>query len=204
MKTLLSTSSAVAALGIAAAANAAFVPVTSFSSFSSTVVSASSMTVVQDELGYLPANGTYSSVTAGTFGFTLDISTTGTNTLQVVAPDVVALASAPFPQTITFTFPNNGTWAVRGFAFLYSAASAVNALVEVNGSSVPSTTLASGNGFFGYVQDSIAGGDITSLSITVNGPVTFTITGSAFAVVPAPGAMALLAAAGLVSTRRRR
>lgn len=203
MKTLITTS-ALAALGIAAGANAGFLETTSWGAFSTHVASASSMTVTQGQLGYLPSNGNYSSVNGGSFGFALNIASTASNTLQVTTPNVLVAASSPAPQQITFSFPNNGTWAVRGFAFWYTAGGNVAVLVSVNGGSATNATLTSGNGFYGFVQDTNAGGDITSLAVTISGSDTFTITGSAFAVVPTPGAMALVAAAGLVTTRRRR
>lgn len=116
------------------------------------------------------------------------------------------LMSTNNPEAMTFSFGGSGVKGVGGQFFS----------TDINFNFVPSTiyvTLSDGSGFVGAVSSGTQftgfwslGQNITSIRIQPLGGTTNlypTADTLAIAVVPAPGAVALLAAAGLISRRRR-
>lgn len=117
------------------------------------------------------------------------------------------LMSTNNPEAMTFSFGGSGVKGVGGQFFS----------TDYNFNFVPSTiyvTLSDGSGFVGAVSSGTQftgfwsiGSNITSIRIQPLGgssPLYPTCDSLAIAVVPAPGAVALMAAAGLASRRRRR
>jgi hypothetical protein len=113
--------------------------------------------------------------------------------------------------TFNFAGPNapTGTNGIYGFGINFSLADPTANFVGigVNGASVGNGPY--GNGFAGVIAN------ISTPPAPVNAPVSSvrfsfqagsvaTVTGTQYAIVPAPGAVALLGAAGLISARRRR
>ena len=117
------------------------------------------------------------------------------------------MMSTNSPEAMTFSFGGSGVKGVGGQFFS----------TDFNFNFVPSTiyvTLSDGSGFVGAVTSGTQftgfwslGSNITSIRIQPLGgssPLYPTCDSLAIAVVPAPGAVALMAAAGLASRRRRR
>jgi len=151
------------------------------------------------------ANGVNSTTTSGTvssddfwyagISFTASgpvlTATTNGGTLTITGSGV---------SSVTFTLDPT---AVRAFGFFISTVSPTTGVsFQVNGAASPTySATPSVGGFIGLVN---TGGSIQTVTMSVSSGQSITLSGAAFYLVPAPGAVALLGAAGLVSTRRRR
>jgi hypothetical protein len=211
MKTQISI--AAVTLTMAASANAAFQATTSFSTWQSSAVGGTAPIVTGD---LLYGTGSGASASAGTWGLQFTVASDTLN-MSSTASTVTVGNSTGGLQTLTFTFPSAATFAVRGFGFTYTggAGSPFTIGLAVNGNVLPNQTIQTGTGnFIGVYQDTASdltvapnlnpGPSITSITMWVSSGNGFTITGSSFNLVPAPGAVALLGVAGLVGSRRRR
>jgi hypothetical protein len=145
-------------------------------------------------------NGTTTSGTVDADGFWYaGISYAGTGLTAATSAGTLTITGSGV-TTVTFTLDPT---AVSAFGFFVNSVSpTTNVSFQVNGSASPtySATPAPG-GFIGLVNTA---GAITSVTLSVSDGQTITLSGAAFYLVPTPGAVALLGAAGLVSTRRRR
>jgi hypothetical protein len=204
MKTQIAIATSV--LAFAGSANAAFQVTNSFATFDAGVAGAVTP-IVSGALLY--GSGSGATAQAGTWGLTF-VAASNTNNMASTASTVTINAAVSL-QTVTFTFPSAGTFPVRGFGIYYTGggASPFNISVAINGvlSSANPVQIATGpNAFLGIYQDRGAGPDISSVEFIISGAPgnSITITGSAFALIPAPGAVALVGVAGLVGSRRRR
>ena len=194
-----------AVLALTSAANADFQYTTSYSTFQT---AAGALGTVSGDLGYVSGNATNGQ--AGTWGlsFTVQSSTTSLsyatpNTIDVSAPT----GAPPLPTFLTFEFPSAATFPVRGFGIYFGNAVGVpyNITLYVNGDEIGQQTITTtASQFLGIYADSLLDDDITSITMSLSVNRGLSITGSAFALVPAPGAVALLGVAGLIGTRRRR
>ena len=200
MKTQIAISAA--ALAIAGSASAAFQITTSFSTFSSGVAGGTPP-IVSGGLGY--GSGSGANAQAGTWGLTFNANSSTGDMSSTVS--TVTVGSATGLQIVTFTFPSAASFPVRGFGFYYTggAGAPFTVFTSINGiNQSQQTILNASNQFLGFYADDVADANISSITLVVSSGNGFTMTGSAFALVPAPGAVALLGVAGLVGTRRRR
>jgi hypothetical protein len=168
-------------------------------------------------------NGSYdwngnvnSSTTSGTVAddgfYYAGISFSGTGlvgTTNGSSLSIVATSSAPV--TVTFTFDAR----VKAAGFLVSLASpALQITMFVNGDATTPHVMAidpaangggTGLGFLGAMADATGSEtSISTLTLTINAGQTVALSGAYLQLVPAPGALALLGAAGIVGGRRRR
>jgi hypothetical protein len=193
---------AAAALSVAGTASAAFQITTSFATFAANV---------EGEIGPIPfgalgyGSGSGANAQAGTWGLTFNAnSSTGD---MASTASTVTVGSASGLQIVTFTFPSAGDFPVRGFGFYYTGGigSPFTVFTSINGVNQSAQTIQNAsNQFLGFYADNGVDANITSITLVVSANNSFTMTGSAFALVPAPGAVALLGVAGLVGSRRRR
>lgn len=205
MKTQIAITAA--ALAVAGSAQAALQVTSTYATWSGGVAGFTAP-IVKGDLLYGTGTGTSgsgSSASAGTWGLQFNVAS-DTNSMGWTSSTVVVGVAGGL-QTLTFTFPSGGTFPVRGFGFYYTGGtgSPFNIGVAVNSNVLANQTIATGsNNFLGFYQDTPADPAITSVTLFVSSGNGFTMTGSAFALVPAPGAVALLGVAGLVGSRRRR
>lgn len=143
------------------------------------------------------------------FGFSFSGTVGGVEWLASAASGMYAqggLMSTNNPEAMTFSFGGTGVKGVGGLFFS----------TDINFNVVPSTlyvTLSDGSGFVGSVTSGAQftgfwslGSNITSIRIQpLGGTAQYPTADSlSVAVVPAPGAVALLALAGATARRRRR
>lgn len=163
--------------------------------------------------GLTVATESFDSLSGGSVVGQLSGTVSGINWTASSAAGVLALSGAVMsasPSSLSFTF-SPGVYAVAGNFFA----------VDQAGAAVPvlfAATLSDGTSYSGLAQDASSfagfvsnapGQAIASLSITVVNLAGGTVVAPAadnllFGVVPAPGAVALLMAAGLVGSRRPR
>jgi uncharacterized protein (TIGR03382 family) len=128
---------------------------------------------------------------------------------------VISNTSSAAETDVTFTFNYSGpgaptgTQGVYGFGInvLFNPSASTWTGVGVNAASIGNG--AYNNGFIGIIASvpgstDPVGPPVNSVRFSFQGGTTVTITGTQYYIVPAPGAVALLGAAGLVSARRRR
>ena len=126
----------------------------------------------------------------------------------------ISNTSSTAETDVTFTFnysgpnPPTGTNGIYGFGINVSFNPTANTWtgIGVNANSIGNGSY--NNGFIGVVANittpaNPTNAPISSVRFSFAGGTTVTITGTQYYVVPAPGALALLGAAGLVSRRRR-
>lgn len=194
-----------AALSVAGSASAAFQVTSSFATFSANVAGQTNPIVFGDLL-YATGSGNNAQAGSGGLSFNANSSTGNMSSAGGNTVTVGNYAGAGV-QVVTISFPGAGTFPVRGFGIYYTGGtgSPFTVFASINGANNSVQTVATGsNNFLGFYQDSNVGLDITNVQLVFSTGNGLTITGSAFALVPAPGAMALLGVASLVSTRRRR
>jgi hypothetical protein len=131
---------------------------------------------------------------------------------DTIAPNMIVANNGSGQTQLTFNFSNStgglgGMYGV-GFFFNVSSTTAVWNIVATFGSTSAgvNTTFALANNWIGFYTDSPAGAlTVTFTSSLASGSNnTIEVYEAVYAVVPAPGAAALLGIAGMVGARRRR
>ena len=212
MKTLIAP---LAAAALVSAANAA---VSSFSSVGSWQTAATAAGGYTDPGTFSGATGSGGTWTFGAGWETLSTtmsSASGSGSINITGSTMTITASSTAATTVTFTFSSpqlppyiSGGNGVYGVYFSFSSLSNGNVGMEANGVSV--NGVGPYTNFIGMVintTDSPTGTALApfqSVALTFAAGSTATVDGMAFQVVPAPGALALVGAAGLVGARRRR
>jgi hypothetical protein len=112
----------------------------------------------------------------------------------------------------TFNFydaPTSGTGIWGFYLGINPALSGGASNVGLSANGTPFNGVGPFTSFIGFLASqpadgTLPNGPITSFQLTLAAGATLTATSFGYAIVPAPGAIALLGAAGLVSARRRR
>jgi hypothetical protein len=188
---------AAAALAMSGAASAGIIAFNDSSLFALFATNAGKAVATESFSGY---SGFYTSPLTGNFVDAPGYSWTATASGGLFAD--AGLMSTNLPESVTFSF-NQGVHGVGGRFFATDISFAVQ-------QTILTVTLSDGSGFVGLVNSATAftgfystGALITSITIAVDSGEYPTIDNLSV-VVPAPGAVALLGAAGLVGRRRRR
>ena len=208
--TLIATLSTASIAGMASAA------VTTYNQYSSTSPNGWYQDALAISGGYYDP-GTFSNfnttTNSGGFGWeTFTVSVTN-GTLAFTGGNLVFTATGSgVEMDVLFSFsggslPPVSPNGIYGFGINFSVApTASNWIgVGVNGASVGNG--AYGNGFVGVIATTSGApvtGPITTTRFSFQSGSVVTVTGTQYAIVPAPGALALLGAAGLATARRRR
>jgi hypothetical protein len=204
-----------AGLGIASLANAAvFVNTTSQASWETSidgVYTAGATDYYNDTLHNISQSG--SSVTGGHgWGvFTASSINSTVVTADTVAPNMIVANNGSGQTQLTFTFTNStgsagGLYGIGFFFNVSSTASNWNVVATFGSTSAGTNqTFAATGNWVGFYTDAPS----TLLTVTFTNSTggannTVEVTGLAYALVPTPGAAALLGVAGLVGSRRRR
>jgi hypothetical protein len=188
---------AASALALSGAASAGIISFNDSSLFALFASSAGKSVATEEFSSY---SGFYSSPLTGNFASAPGFTWTATATGGLFADG--GFMSTNEPTAVTFSF-NQGVQGVGGRFFATDFAFAVQPTFL-------NITLSDGSGFIGSINSATAftgfystGALITSITISVDSgeyPAADTLS----IIVPAPGAVALLGAAGLVGRRRRR
>jgi hypothetical protein len=188
---------AAAALALSGAASAGIISFNDSSLFALFASSAGKSVATEEFSSY---SGFYSSPLTGNFASAPGFTWTATATGGLFADG--SFMSTNDPTAVTFSF-NQGVQGVGGRFFATDFDFAVQPTFL-------NITLSDGSGFIGSINSATAftgfystGALITSITISVDSgeyPAADTLS----IIVPAPGAVALLGAAGLVGRRRRR
>lgn len=188
---------AAAALAMSGAASAGIIAFNDSSLFALFATNAGKSVATESFSGF---SGFYTSPLTGNFVDAPGYSWTATATGGLFAD--AGFMSTNLPESVTFTF-NQGVHGVGGRFFATDISFAVQ-------QTILTVTLSDGSGFVGLVNSATAftgfystGALITSITMAVDSGEYPTID-TLSVVVPAPGAVALLGAAGLVGRRRRR
>ena len=188
---------AAAALALSGAASAGIISFNDSSLFALFATNNGKTVATESFSGY---SGFYTSPLTGNFVDAPGYSWTATATGGLFA--FAGFMSANLPESVTFTF-NQGVHGVGGRFF----ATDINFNVQPTFLQI---TLSDGSGFIGSINSATAftgfystGALITSITIAVDSGEYPTVDSLSIA-VPAPGAVALLGAAGLVGRGRRR
>ena len=197
--TLLTISACSASAMLASGASAAIATYSNFSSWQQVVVASGSTVATETFNAY---NGYYASpLTGSTGGINWSAAATGGLFCQS------GYFSTNNPVDATFTFAP-GVMSVGanifGSDFLFNILPATITVTLADGSSYIAST-SGPTDFVGFISNGAAISSLTmAASDTAPGDIYVTADNMYFGVVPAPGALALLAAAGLSATRRRR
>ena len=127
---------------------------------------------------------------------------------DTIAPNMIVVTGSSSPTGVTFAFsqstgaaPNTGLF---GVAFNFNVTTSfVLTVTAVNGGSNSTTFTASATPLFVGIWESNFDA-IQSVTFSLAGIGTMEFTSIEYGLVPAPGALALVGAAGLVGSRRRR
>jgi hypothetical protein len=197
--TLLTISACSASAMLASGASAAIATYSSFSSWQQDVVAAGSSVATETFNAY---DGYYASpLTGSTGGINWSAAATGGLFCQS------GYFSTNNPVDATFTFAP-GVMSVGANIFgtdnVFNSLPATITVTLADGSSYIAST-SGPTDFVGFISNGAAISSLTmAASDTAPGDIYVTADNMYFGVVPAPGALALLAAAGLSATRRRR
>jgi hypothetical protein len=197
--TLLTISACAASAMLASGASAAIATYSNFSSWQQDVVAAGSSVATETFNSY---NGYYASpLTGSTGGINWSAAATGGVYCQY------GYFSTNNPVAATFTFAP-GVMSVGANIFgtdpSFNTLPATITVTLADGSSYIASTTGPSD-FVGFISNTAAISSLTmTASDTAPGDIYVTADNMYFGVVPAPGALALLAAAGLSATRRRR
>lgn len=197
--TLLTISACAASAMLASGASAAIATYSNFSSWQQDVVAAGSSVATETFNAY---NGYYASpLTGSTGGINWSAAATGGLFCQS------GYFSTNNPVAATFTFAP-GVMSVGANIFgtdpSFNSLPARITVTLADGSSYIASTTGPSD-FVGFISNTAAISSLTmAASDTAPGDIYVTADNMYFGVVPAPGALALLAAAGLSATRRRR
>ena len=197
--TLLTISACAASAMLASGASAAIATYSNFSSWQQDVVAAGSSVATETFNSY---NGYYASPLTGSTGG-INWSATATGGLFCQS----GYFSTNNPVAATFTFAP-GVMSVGANIFgtdnSFNLLPATITVTLADGSSYIAST-SGPTDFVGFISNGAAISSLTmDASDTAPGDIYVTADNMYFGVVPAPGALALLAAAGLSATRRRR
>jgi hypothetical protein len=189
---------AASALALSGAASAGIISFNDSSLFALFASSAGKEVATEEFSSYA---GFYTSPLTGNFATAPGFTWTATATGGLFADG--GFMSTNNPTSVTFSF-NQGVQGVGGRFFATDFAFAVQPTFL-------NITLSDGSGFIGSINSATAftgfystGALITSITISVDSGEFPTADTLSIIVVPAPGAVALLGAAGLVGRRRRR
>jgi hypothetical protein len=197
--TLLTISACSASAMLASGASAAIATYSNFSSWQQVVVASGSTVATETFNAY---NGYYASpLTGSTGGINWSAAATGGLFCQS------GYFSTNNPVDATFTFAP-GVMSVGANIFgtdnVFNSLPATITVTLADGSSYIAST-SGPTDFVGFISNGAAISSLTmAASDTAPGDIYVTADNMYFGVVPAPGALALLAAAGLSATRRRR
>jgi hypothetical protein len=197
--TLLTISACSASAMLASGASAAIATYSNFSSWQQVVVASGSTVATETFNAY---NGYYASpLTGSTGGINWSAAATGGLFCQS------GYFSTNNPVDATFTFAP-GVMSVGANIFgtdnIFNSLPATITVTLADGSSYIAST-SGPTDFVGFISNGAAISSLTmAASDTAPGDIYVTADNMYFGVVPAPGALALLAAAGLSATRRRR
>lgn len=188
---------AASALALSGAASAGIISFNDSSLFALFASSAGKVVATEEFSSY---SGFYSSPLTGNFATAPGFTWTATATDGLFADG--GFMSTNNPTAMTFSF-NQGVQGVGGRFFATDFAFAVQPTFL-------NITLSDGSGFIGSINSATAftgfystGALITSITIAVDSG-EYATADTLSIVIPAPGAVALLGAAGLVGRRRRR
>jgi len=198
--TLLTISACAASAMLASGASAAIATYSNFSFWQQGVVAAGSSVATE----------TFNSYSSGFYASPLTGSTGGINWSATANGGLFCQSgyfSTNYPAAATFTFAP-GVMSVGANIFgtdpSFSILPATITVTLADGSSYIASTTGPSD-FVGFISDGAAISSLTmAASDTAPGDIYVTADNMYFGVVPAPGALALLAAAGLSATRRRR
>lgn len=197
--TLLTISACAASAMLASGASAAIATYSNFSSWQQDVVAAGSSVATETFNSY---NGYYASpLTGSTGGINWSAAATGGLFCQS------GYFSTNNPVDATFTFAP-GVMSVGANIFgtdlSFNSLPATITVTLADGSSYIAST-SGPTDFVGFISNTAAISSLTmAASDTAPGDIYVTADNMYFGVVPAPGALAVLASAGLSATRRRR
>jgi uncharacterized protein (TIGR03382 family) len=212
----MKNASLIATLGAASVAGMASAAVTTYTQFSNVSPNGWYQDALAISGGYYDP-GTFSNfnttTNSGGFGWeTFTVSVTN-GTLSFTGGNLeFASSSSSVEMDVLFSFsggtnPPVSPNGIYGFGINFSVAPTTSNWigVGVNGASVGNGSY--GNGFVGVIATTSgapATAPIQTVRFSFQSGSTATITGTQYAIVPTPGALALLGAAGLATARRRR
>ncbi len=209
-------SNAIAVTTAAFVASTAMADITTYTSQANWNTAANALTGEYTDPGSFVAGSNVGGVAAvysgGWENFTVTAGSGGTAVWNANT-SIVLTAAAGALTSFTFNFydaPSGGSSGIWGFYMAFNPAmtgSGTSFNLAANGT--PFNGVGPFTTFLGWVADQPAGATfpnapVTTFTLGVSAGQTVTITGFGFAIVPAPGAVALLGVAGLVGSRRRR